>query len=72
MAEEFTREGLLDAMRKRHSYGATDNIVLDYRLKTDDNESRISILALARPQYTPALPRIPSLFALHPAHHLRR
>ena len=34
--------------------------------------TRISILALARPQYTPALPRIPSLFALHPAHHLRR
>ena len=38
IAEEFTREGLLDAMRKRHSYGATDNIVLDYRLKTDENE----------------------------------
>ena len=38
IAEEFTREGLLDAMRKRHSYGATDNIVLDYRLKTDEKE----------------------------------
>ena len=34
--------------------------------------TRISILALARPQYTPALPRIPRLFALNPAHHLRR
>ena len=38
----------------------------------DNFRARISILALARPQYTPALPRIPSLFALHPAHHLRR
>ena len=25
IAEEFTRDGLVDAMRKRHSYGATDN-----------------------------------------------
>ena len=38
IAEEFTREGLLDAMRKRHSYGATDNIVLDYRLQADGKE----------------------------------
>ena len=38
IAEEFTREGMLDAMRKRHSYGATDNIVLDYRLRTADRE----------------------------------
>ena len=34
--------------------------------------ARISILALARRQYTPALPRISRLFALNPAHHLRR
>ena len=38
IAEEFTREGLLDAMKKRHSYGATDNIILDYRLKDGDQE----------------------------------
>ena len=38
IAEEFTRRGLLDAMRMRHSYGATDNIVLDYRLRTDRKE----------------------------------
>ena len=38
IAEESTREGLLDAMRKRHSYGATDNIVLDYRLQAGDRE----------------------------------
>ena len=33
---------------------------------------RISILALARSQDTPPLRRIPRLFALNPAHHLRR
>ncbi len=38
IAEEFTREGLLDAMRKRHNYGATDNIVLDYRMRVGDRE----------------------------------
>ena len=32
------RDGLVDAMRKRHSYGATDNIILDYRLQTGGNE----------------------------------
>jgi hypothetical protein len=32
LAEEFTRKGLLDAMRRRHSYAATDNIVLDVRM----------------------------------------
>lgn len=31
LADNFTREGLLDAIRKRHAYGATDNIVLDFR-----------------------------------------
>ncbi len=38
IAEEFTRESMLDAMRQRHSYGATDNIILDYRLQTDSGE----------------------------------
>jgi hypothetical protein len=38
LATDFTREGLLDAMRRRHSYGATDNIVLDYRLETGGKE----------------------------------
>ena len=33
---------------------------------------RISILALVRSQDTPPLLRIPRLFALNPAHHLRR
>ena len=33
ITESFTREGLLDAIRKRHSYAATDNIILDVRAK---------------------------------------
>ena len=32
LAEQFTREGILDAIRKRHTYAATDNIVLDFRI----------------------------------------
>jgi hypothetical protein len=32
LAEELGRKGLIDAMRKRHTYGATDNIVLDVRM----------------------------------------
>ena len=31
IAEEFSRKGLVDAMKKRHSYAATDNIILDFR-----------------------------------------
>ena len=38
IATDFTRDGLMDAMRKRHSYGATDNIVLDYRMIAAGNE----------------------------------
>jgi hypothetical protein len=38
LAEEFSREGLVDAMRKRHSYGATDNIILDYRMEVAGKE----------------------------------
>src|SRR5260370_38274763 len=34
LAENFTREGLLDAIRKRHSYGGTDNIILDLRARS--------------------------------------
>jgi hypothetical protein len=32
LAEEFSRKGLVDALRKRHSYAASDNIVLDVRM----------------------------------------
>ncbi len=38
ISEDSSREGLLDAMRMRHSYGATDNIVLDYRLRAGNRE----------------------------------
>ncbi len=38
IAEEFSREGLLDAMRRRHNYAATDNIVLDYRMAAGGRE----------------------------------
>jgi len=31
LAEEFSRAGILEAMKKRHSYAATDNIILDVR-----------------------------------------
>ena len=34
LTENFTREGLLDAIRKRHAYGATDNIILDFRARS--------------------------------------
>jgi len=36
LVEEFTRQGLLDAMRKRHTYAATDNIVMDFRVVAKD------------------------------------
>ena len=29
---DTTREGILDAIRRRHTYGATDNIILDVRM----------------------------------------
>jgi hypothetical protein len=34
ITDDFSREGLLDAIRRRHSYGATDNIVLDFRARS--------------------------------------
>ena len=38
LSEEFSRQGLLDAMRKRHTYAATSNIILDYRLLAGEGE----------------------------------
>jgi hypothetical protein len=32
LAEEFSRAGLVDALRRRHCYAATDNIILDIRM----------------------------------------
>jgi hypothetical protein len=38
LATDFTRQGLIDAMKLRHSYGATDNIILDYRMDAAGSE----------------------------------
>jgi hypothetical protein len=35
IVESSTREALIDAMRKRHTYAATRNILLDYRVHAD-------------------------------------
>jgi len=35
IAENSTREALIDAMRKRHTYAATRNILMDYRMRAD-------------------------------------
>jgi hypothetical protein len=32
LADEFSRKGLIDAIKKRHTYAATDNIVMDVRM----------------------------------------
>ncbi len=34
LAESPSREGLMDAIRKRHAYAATDNIILDFQAVT--------------------------------------
>jgi hypothetical protein len=36
VAEQFTRQGLIEALKKRHIYAATDNIVLDFRIATPE------------------------------------
>lgn len=36
VAEEFTRQGIIEALKKRHVYAATDNIVLDFRIATPE------------------------------------
>lgn len=38
LAEENSRQGLVDAIRARHSYGATDNIIVDFRLVEGSRE----------------------------------
>jgi hypothetical protein len=35
LAENGSRDALMDAMRKRHTYAATTNVLLDYRLTVD-------------------------------------
>jgi hypothetical protein len=52
VAESFTRAGLLDAIRKRHAYGATDNIVMDFRASAGGPEHLMgeSFTATAAPR----------------------
>ena len=38
LAEENSRTGLVDAIRARHTYGATDNIIVDFRLAEGGRE----------------------------------
>ncbi|MEZ5387633.1 MAG: hypothetical protein R3F13_19155 [Prosthecobacter sp.] len=39
--EDTTREGILKAMKQRHTYGATDNIVADSRCTAADGKERM-------------------------------
>ena len=64
IAEDFTRNGLLQAMKRRHSYGATDNILLDVRLldeymmgdEVDRSEVERSVQAIRVSLEVPGLP----------------
>ncbi len=38
ISDDFSRTGLVDAMRQRHTYAATSNIILDYRMQVEDRE----------------------------------
>lgn len=35
LAEDFTRESMFEALKARHAYGATDNIILDFQAEVD-------------------------------------
>jgi len=35
VAEDFTRESMFEAIKKRHAYAATDNIILDFQAESD-------------------------------------
>ncbi len=38
ISDDFSRQGLVDAMRKRHTYAATSNMILDYRIAAGNDE----------------------------------
>jgi hypothetical protein len=38
LGEENSRDSLVDAIRQRHTYGATDNIIVDFRLVANGRE----------------------------------
>lgn len=49
LAEEFSRKSLLDAMRARRNYGATDNMIVDYRLIDESGEEHLQGAAVNAP-----------------------
>ena len=52
-AEEFSRQSIVDAMKSRRTYAASDNIVLDFRLELPDGELLMGEVGVAA-----SLPRI--------------
>jgi hypothetical protein len=53
LVENTSRDGILDAIRKRHAYAATDNIVLDFHLadlRTGDHLMGDSFSTVDRPK----------------------
>ncbi len=50
LVESTTRDGLLDAIQRRHAYAATDNIVLDFRV--DDHLMGEAFTTRTRPKIT--------------------
>ena len=48
LAEQFTREGLVEAMKQRHTYAATDNIVIDFRTRDASGEHLMGDLYTGR------------------------
>jgi hypothetical protein len=55
LAESWTREGLLDAMRKRHAYAATDNIVLNFQTVTGNTTALMGDVVTAATNDDPKL-----------------
>ena len=55
LAESWTREGLLDAMRKRHAYAATDNIVLNFQAVTGTTTALMGDIVTAEASAEPKL-----------------
>ena len=55
LAESWTREGLLDAMRKRHAYAATDNIVLNFQAVTGNTTALMGDIVPAAANADPRL-----------------
>jgi hypothetical protein len=51
LAEGDSRQALLGAMRQRHAFGATDNIVLDFRLQAGGKEYLQGDALTARSRY---------------------